>query len=227
MYCRDRLALSSAAALIMAVLVAAPADSGALESSAGAASFTSAPWKQLPFFGFQPVSTTDATEDIYAQQCAPCHGSNGEGDSAPSLQASLLSAAERTEIIRDGRDAMPAFGPTLTDEEIEAISDFSGEFIGAGIYAEQCAPCHGVDGSGDIGPSLVVGDLLPIEITEIIANGRDAMPVFGTTGISFFVHGRSIQQSSGGRGRLRRAMRSLSRGQSRGRYRPASDRRAP
>ena len=73
MYCRDRLALSSAAALIMAVLVAAPADSGALESSAGAASFTSAPWTHLPVVVFQPVSTTDATEDIYAQQCAPCH----------------------------------------------------------------------------------------------------------------------------------------------------------
>ena len=178
---RDRLAISCAGAVIMAVLVAVPPDSGALESSAGAAGITSAQWTHLPRVAFQPVSTTDATEHIYVQQCAPCHGSNGEGDSAPSLQTSVLSAAERTEIIRDGRAAMPAFGPTLTDEEVEAISDFTGEFIGAGIYAEQCAPCHGVDGSGDIGPSLVVGGLLPTEITEIIANGRSAMPVFGAT----------------------------------------------
>ena len=178
---RDRLAISSVAALITTVLVVAPSDSGALESSAGAAGITSAPWTHLPGVAFQPVSTTDATEQIYVQQCAPCHGSNGKGDSAPSLQTSLLSAAERTEFIRDGRAAMPAFGPTLTDEEVEAISDFTGEFIGAGIYTEQCAPCHGVDGSGDVGPSLLVEDLSASEVSEVIANGRSAMPAFGAT----------------------------------------------
>jgi mono/diheme cytochrome c family protein len=118
---------------------------------------------------------------IFAEQCAPCHGAEGQGSSAPSLQTSALTPEERTAIIRGGRAGMPAFGPTLTDAEIQAVSDLTARFRSVGIYAEQCAPCHGVAGEGGVGPSLITSVLLPSEATEIITAGRAAMPAFGPT----------------------------------------------
>jgi mono/diheme cytochrome c family protein len=171
---RQRLTIAGGLVLIAALLAATPSYSGATEVSLR-------PTRLANLAVTFVQSPVEAAEKIYIEQCAPCHGTDGEGGHAPSLQTSSLSEGERVGIIRDGQAGMPAFGPTLSQEEIQAVSEFSGAFIGVGIYAEQCAPCHGVDGSGGVGPSLLEGVLVPSEIAEVIANGRSAMPAFAVT----------------------------------------------
>ncbi|GGJ34224.1 c-type cytochrome [Deinococcus roseus] len=61
-------------------------------------------------------------EELFAQNCASCHGSRGEGKTAPSL---LSSSAARNEaalkaIIQKGVGSMPAF-PNLTEAQLDAL----------------------------------------------------------------------------------------------------------
>lgn len=166
-------ALATTAALCLGAAIAA-----LLTSSATPAAATGSTGIQTVAARYQQATDPAA---IFAEQCAPCHGAEGEGSSAPSLQTSALTPEERTAIIRGGQAGMPAFGPTLTDAEIQGVSDLTGRFRSVGIYAEQCAPCHGDAGEGGVGPSLITSVLLPSEATDIITTGRAAMPAFGPT----------------------------------------------
>ncbi len=56
--------------------------------------------------------------------------------------------------------------------------------LGQGLYANQCASCHGVDGGGGRGSQLNGPELLeayatPGQLAELIANGRNTMPAYG------------------------------------------------
>lgn len=81
-----------------------------------------------------PVSHTPAAEKLFQAQCAPCHGVKGRGDGpvADALQpkpANLTDAqflSQRTDeqleaSIVAGKGTMPAFGRTLTLEEIGSL----------------------------------------------------------------------------------------------------------
>jgi len=48
---------------------------------------------------------------------------------------------------------------------------------GATVYADNCASCHGADATGGSGPNLV-GEVETDEATDIIMNGKEAMPAF-------------------------------------------------
>ena len=113
---------------------------------------------------------------LYGDNCAVCHGANGEGALGyPSLadDAWLWGSDTATimETLRVGINAehpetriatMPAFGTTaiLDDEEIAAVADYVQSFSGqadaaparleegAAIYAANCAACHGAAGEG-------------------------------------------------------------------------------
>lgn len=62
---------------------------------------------------------------LFAQQCAACHGQDGEGGVGPNLtglsDSDLSAAAEQ---IRNGGGAMPAFEGRLDDDEIEALAAY-------------------------------------------------------------------------------------------------------
>mgnify|MGYP006063853625 CR=1 FL=1 len=49
---------------------------------------------------------------------------------------------------------------------------------GSSVYTDSCASCHGADGSGDIGPSLI--DAVPehsdVQIANIVTYGSGDMP---------------------------------------------------
>lgn len=113
---------------------------------------------------------------VFAANCAPCHGSGGQG--APRypvladddwLWGGDLANIEQTIRygVRSTHDEtrqmdMPKFGveQTLTPEQIADVSNYvlslSGESVdkdaaarGQPVFAEQCASCHGEDGGGN------------------------------------------------------------------------------
>lgn len=76
--------------------------------------------------GCAETITGDATAgaDVYASNCASCHGADGTGDEAngfPNLVEEAPDAAEIEEYVRDGAGVMPAFEGTLGDQEIADV----------------------------------------------------------------------------------------------------------
>lgn len=123
-----------------------------------------------------------AIDEIYPQQCAPCHGIAGEGgDFGPVLADSPLSVDDRIDIITNGSSAMPAFGPTLSSDEIEELALLIDLFSIGDLYLSQCGPCHGVSGEGGVGPNLQDSTMSNAEKLAIIRDGSRAMPGYGPT----------------------------------------------
>ena len=66
--------------------------------------------------------------ELYSQFCARCHGGDLSGGIGPPLGVgSGLSERDDafvTDTIRGGRGRMPAFGSTLSDEQIARVVEF-------------------------------------------------------------------------------------------------------
>lgn len=120
-------------------------------------------------------------EAIYFDQCAPCHGIVGQGGIGPPLTTSSLTEVERIELIRNGRDAMPAFQATLDEASIQALSSVLSRMAAIVVYEQQCAPCHGASGAGGIGPALLSETATFEDLRLIIAQGVGGMPAFAPT----------------------------------------------
>jgi mono/diheme cytochrome c family protein len=59
----------------------------------------------------------------------------------------------------------------------------SGESEGARVFRMQCAGCHGTQGQGNLGPSLIgiESRLSVADQTAVVQNGRGLMPAFSST----------------------------------------------
>jgi predicted lipoprotein with Yx(FWY)xxD motif len=68
-------------------------------------------------------------EQLFARNCAVCHGAEGQGVIGPSLRGmvTISSAGFIASTIIQGRTfhGMPAFGPMLSDREVAAIATFA------------------------------------------------------------------------------------------------------
>jgi mono/diheme cytochrome c family protein len=67
--------------------------------------------------------------DVWSDSCARCHGSSGGGGSGPKLADGAAAdaypdPADMEAVIADGKDAMPAFGGSLTPEQIAAVTAY-------------------------------------------------------------------------------------------------------
>ncbi len=127
-----------------------------------------------------------AMAQIYVQQCAPCHGSAGEGGVGPGLETSMLSDDDRYSIIAEGVRAMPGYSLTLTPDELQGITDYVAGFVeastvGEEIWTGQCAPCHGSNGEGVVAPSIRGATTSFEDVVRITTNGVAGMPGFGPT----------------------------------------------
>lgn len=61
-------------------------------------------------------------EAVFSANCAVCHGSDATGGSGPNLLNEVAEErGEFVETIVGGEDEMPAFGDTLTDQEIADV----------------------------------------------------------------------------------------------------------
>lgn len=82
--------------------------------------------------GMEGTETTEAMGDtgmvdgaaIYSAQCASCHGEDGQGD-VPLSGLEDVTAVE--DVVRNGAGDMPGLGDVLTDEEIQAVAEYSVE----------------------------------------------------------------------------------------------------
>lgn len=106
-----------------------------------------------------------AGRQVFATNCAACHGPNAEGRGAAP---SLVGVAERTTveevegIIRRGRSGMPAFGDRLSDAEIADVVAFLGADgdDGLGPSAGASAP----DGAGSAPVLWILGGLVGVGV---------------------------------------------------------------
>ena len=160
-----------------------------------------------PSDGASPPSIALGAE-LYAVQCAGCHGSDGAGvqGRGPTLLTEGEAAADF--VLRTGRmpladpDAQARRGPVrYTEEQIEALVAFVGS-IGSGpdtphvdtttgdtanggvLYRLNCAACHVASAAGaPIGKGREAPNLskaTPTQVGQAIVIGPGAMPIFGT-----------------------------------------------
>lgn len=126
-----------------------------------------------------PLAAAPGGAELYAQNCAVCHGADGRGGVGvplalpsflPSVSDDYLAAT-----IRHGRPGrvMPAFSQ-LSDVEVQAIVAHLRSWMPAGrkvvslssnpvhgdvahgktLFAERCAVCHGANGEGGHGTGV-------------------------------------------------------------------------
>lgn len=144
---------------------------------------------------------------LYEANCSTCHGLGAEGtENGPSLQG--VGPASVDFMLRTGRMPLanpadqsvrgePKFTPVEIDaliayvasiapggEPIPTVDTSAGDLaLGAEVFLNNCAGCHGAGASGDsigggqIAPSLDPAD--PTEIGEAVRIGPGLMPRFG------------------------------------------------
>ncbi len=139
-----------------------------------------------PLYPLVPPNTGNGAA-IYAEKCAPCHGTTGMGDGPRAAQLpNPVAALGSADIARQAAPAgwytlvtrgnlerfMPPF-PSLTDRErwdavayAFSLSATSDEIeSGARLYQANCASCHGADGDGD-GPQAAGLSSPPSDFTD-------------------------------------------------------------
>jgi cytochrome c551 len=80
-----------------------------------------------PAASSQPAGTVNAeAESIYSANCIVCHAADLSGKSGPNLQhvGSNMSADELRNKIANGGGGMPAFKSSLTEEQINALTQW-------------------------------------------------------------------------------------------------------
>jgi mono/diheme cytochrome c family protein len=73
--------------------------------------------------------------DLYRRSCASCHGGDGQGGIGPQLAGSVTdkyTPEEHAGVVLAGRGTMPAFGSTLSEDEIAAIVAYERTELGEG-----------------------------------------------------------------------------------------------
>lgn len=111
-------------------------------------------------------------DGLYAENCAPCHGVEGNGDGEATAQMPVtptafsdpaavwdLSPAEFFHTTKFGRieQMMPPWQERMTDDQIWEAVYYAWDLHtsedevadGAALYAAECAACHGEQGRGD------------------------------------------------------------------------------
>jgi ubiquinol-cytochrome c reductase cytochrome c subunit len=147
-------------------------------------------------------------QNLFEVNCSSCHGAEGRGTSlGPSLEG--VGAASADFNLRTGRMPLPyPTAPTLRkppafdDDEIDALVAYvaslgegppipevnlgSGSVSeGAGLFLDNCAPCHGATANGGavggdaFAPSLYPSE--PLDVAEAPIVGPGQMPKFSFT----------------------------------------------
>ena len=164
----------------------------------------------------KPVEADAAGSASYSKRCAICHGDEREGilPGFPPLGSikRQMSDQQILALIHDGKGRMPGF-PMLQSEELAGLLKFLGTpvtiipvttagrpgnhpglqltgeaAVGAGLFQQNCAFCHGRDAmGGETGPDLtqsklVLEDKDGSKISAVVHEGKNEegkkMPAF-------------------------------------------------
>lgn len=82
------------------------------------------PWIRHPF---KEAAAGDAGAQLFAANCAACHGANGEGGAGPSLHgiAGRLSMDQTVAFIQNPAPPMPKLYPDkLSEQQVKAVADY-------------------------------------------------------------------------------------------------------
>jgi len=131
-------------------------------------------------------------ESIFLVQCAPCHGTTGDGLSGKAHDfTSRMTEDQILSVIEKGSNQlgypMGAMPPMMaTGQDAKDIA----AYIAGGMKSEQpasfaaCASCHGADGKGMAGMAPNLAEYDSTLITNIVKNGKKGsigtMPSFKT-----------------------------------------------
>jgi mono/diheme cytochrome c family protein len=71
--------------------------------------------------------------EVFKNTCSVCHGEDGAGSAlgrkfrSPDLRSKLIQSKPQDELVNaitKGKNKMPAFGPTLSHEQIQALVEY-------------------------------------------------------------------------------------------------------
>ena len=139
---------------------------------------------------------------VYAAQCAHCHGDQGKGEfEGPSLGAVLKDPASVSgieDLVREGMGGMPSFAKDLSAAQITAVAQYvvsafgqPGDVAPGGVlYRLNCAACHGAQAGGGAiiyngrqnAPDLL--DVSPGTLAAAVRGGPGTMPAFNAEALS-------------------------------------------
>jgi mono/diheme cytochrome c family protein len=74
-------------------------------------------------------------QQVYGDNCARCHGPDGEGGVGPQLgdgavKENYPDIEDQLTVIREGRNGMPSWEGELSPEEIEAVANYERDELG-------------------------------------------------------------------------------------------------
>lgn len=133
---------------------------------------------------------------IYEDNCAECHGEDGSGVVPGSRNFQDVdymrgeTIANLYTAISEGRGEMPAYDHVLSSDDRWDVTFYVWRHStssatlehGKEIYTENCASCHGVNGSGELLGSADFTDLrqmdqlAPRDLYLTVTQGRGSMP---------------------------------------------------
>jgi cytochrome c oxidase cbb3-type subunit 3 len=136
------------------------------------------------------ATLTQMGESIFLVQCAPCHGTTGDGLSGKAHDfTTRMSKTQVLDVIEKGSNQlgypMGAMPPMMASgQDAEDIA----AYVANGMQGEQpasfgvCAGCHGADGKGMNGMAANIADYDTALITNVVKNGKKGalgtMPAF-------------------------------------------------
>ena len=139
------------------------------------------PWREmlseselevLVSYVIDPSSIPEGKQ-LFEGYCSECHGDRVPviEDTAQAHQAVAGGGAHQT---------MPVWGDVLTEEQLEALVEYSMESssgasfeVGQALFAQNCAPCHGDFGEGGANPARQGDVIAPISTAEYLKTRDD------------------------------------------------------
>ena len=197
----------------------APPDSVALRAATLVQRIAAAVGGALDPFPARPPTLARGAA-IYREQCIQCHGPAGRGDGPKAKQLigpppadlgdraalATVSPVDMYRKIAIGVEGtgMPEYAQSLSSDDRWAVTTYMGTLRadqgtvreGEGLYAAQCASCHGATGRGDgplartlsvsppaLADLAVQGRLSDEDLIELTLRGRAGTPMPGFAGV--------------------------------------------